>query len=266
MIRLFASGGSQEIDLVGRRAVPELWARTRETAIRLLGKRGYEQAANLLLDTPFELWDGTNSFNDEFSMLYAELQLDRYLQLKDTEHDRDTRLHFQRIAKALEEVDLCVRFIAVSLSERIEPTVVRAPNLATTSESLERALAEVERSLAAGQPAAGVDRIHTALHAYLLGIADANGRDPGDLGLTDLLKVLRQSHPALQPTGPRAADITRILNAFGTVVDALNPLRNRASLAHPADELLPDAEAMLVINAVRTLFHYLEKRLQGSAE
>jgi hypothetical protein len=49
---------------------------------------------------------------------------------------------------------------------------------------------------------------------------------------------------------------------MATIVDALNPLRNKASLAHPTEELLADAEAMLVINAVRTLVHYLEKKMR----
>lgn len=151
----------------------------------------------------------------------------------------------------------------VSLDEEEKPAGVAAPCLATTSETLERALAEVERSLAEGRPAAGVDRVHTAFHAYLRELATSSGIASEDSGIVDLFRWLRQSHPALQAAGPRAADITRILNAMSTVVDALNPLRNKASLAHPTDALLADAEAMLVINTVRTLLQYVEKRVQG---
>ena len=244
---------------------PEGWSRTRETAARLLARRGLQRAADLLRNTPFELWEGKNSFGDEFYVLYAELSLDQYLPLADMERDRGGRLEFRRIAGALDETDAGVRFIAASLSEDSEPTVVPAPSPATTSETLERALAEVERSLAEGRPATGVDRIHTALHAYLRAVAESAGLAAGVAGLTDLVRLLRQSHPALQPTGPRPAEITRILNAVATIVDALNPLRNRASLAHPVEDLLPDAEAMLAINATRTLLHYFEKRLKGSS-
>jgi hypothetical protein len=36
-------------------------------------------------------------------------------------------------------------------------------------------------------------------------------------------------------------------------MDALNPVRNRATVAHPNAELLEKEEAMLVINVARTL-------------
>jgi hypothetical protein len=152
-----------------------------------------------------------------------------------------------------------------ALDEDAEPAGVVAPAPVTTSQTLERALGEVERSLAEGQPATGVDRVHTAFHAYLQELASSIGHDQRDAGIVELFRTLRQSHPALQATGPGAADITRILNAMATVVDALNPVRNRASLAHPAEGLLADAEAMLVINTVRTLLHYFEKRVRGPA-
>lgn len=48
------------------------------------------------------------------------------------------------------------------------------------------------------------------------------------------------------------------------IVDALNPLRNRASLAHPNESLLAEPEAMLVINSVRTLLHYIDSRVHGT--
>jgi len=54
---------------------------------------------------------------------------------------------------------------------------------------------------------------------------------------------------------------TKALNIFSAVVDALNPIRNRMSGAHPNEVLLDEPEAMLVINAIRTLLHYLNARI-----
>jgi hypothetical protein len=48
-------------------------------------------------------------------------------------------------------------------------------------------------------------------------------------------KLLRQSHPALTPDGPRASDVTRVLQAFATSIDAFSTIRNKASLAHAND-------------------------------
>lgn len=44
------------------------------------------------------------------------------------------------------------------------------------------------------------------------------------------------------------------------IIDALNPVRNEKTLAHP-NPLLDEAEAMLAIHAIRTLLHYFDKRL-----
>ena len=61
--------------------------------------------------------------------------------------------------------------------------------------------------------------------------------------------------------GPRAGEIDKVLKALATVLDALQPVRNRASVAHPNKELLAAPEAMLVVNAGRTILHYLDAKL-----
>jgi Abortive infection C-terminus len=38
-------------------------------------------------------------------------------------------------------------------------------------------------------------------------------------------------------------------------------LRNNASVAHPNEALLDEPEAMLAINAARTILHYLDAKL-----
>jgi hypothetical protein len=50
------------------------------------------------------------------------------------------------------------------------------------------------------------------------------------------------------------------MRALANIINVLNPVRNRASVAHPNEMLLEEAEAMLVINSVRTLLHYLNAR------
>lgn len=263
MIRLYDSGGSQEIELLDRRLRPDVWERIREGAVRLLRARGEIEAADLFAGIAFELWNGTNGFRDEFLVLYSVLPLDDYLRVAAMQGDPQARAQFRLVARALGEVEHGVRFIAVSYDETAEPQAVAAPTLASSSDVVERALAEVERLLRDGQAAHSVDRIHTALHAYLKEVARGAGIAVGDdPSITELFKTLRQQHTALQPSGPRAADVTKVMNGMASIVDSLNPIRNRASLAHPAGELLSEPEAMLVVNAVRTLLHFLESKLR----
>jgi hypothetical protein len=82
-----------------------------------------------------------------------------------------------------------------------------------------------------------------------------------DAGIIELYKVLRENHAKLEDLGTRADDLNKILRSFGAVLDALNTLRNRGSLAHPTKFLVGDDEAMLAINAARTILHYLDAKL-----
>ena len=73
-------------------------------------------------------------------------------------------------------------------------------------------------------------------------------------------KALRRVHPAFAGPGIRSDDVDRIVGSMASILDALNPVRNNASVAHPNSELLGDPEARLVINAVRTLLNYFEDK------
>jgi hypothetical protein len=84
-----------------------------------------------------------------------------------------------------------------------------------------------------------------------------NIQPPANATVSNAFKELRKSHPALLATGNRAAEITRILNSFATSIDAFSTLRNHASLAH-VNELLDVPEATATINAMHTIFRYVQ--------
>ena len=48
-------------------------------------------------------------------------------------------------------------------------------------------------------------------------------------------------------------------------MNVLDPIRNRSSFAHPTKGLLEVPEAMLVINAARTILHYLDAKLAAGS-
>jgi hypothetical protein len=97
-----------------------------------------------------------------------------------------------------------------------------------------RALADAENLLRTTGATSGVDRVHTALHGHLLALCDQVGVvTQQDAAMTAIFKALRREHPALQDPGPRRQDIEKVLNAASSIFDALGPVRNRASVAHP---------------------------------
>jgi len=141
---------------------------------------------------------------------------------------------------------------------------VQQPNLKITSQLVDRALADAEQLLKSTGAISGLDRVHTALHGYLRLICrQAHIHHDGEASMTELFKILRESHPAIRDIGHHQNEVTKIIRAMSTILDTLNSLRNRASIAHPNESLLNDPEAMLAINTSRTMFHYIDARLQN---
>jgi len=139
---------------------------------------------------------------------------------------------------------------------------VEQPTLHITSEVVERALQDAQELVRTTGATSGVDRIHTALHGYVREVCNSAGLTvEDDATLTVLFKQIREEHPSFRNLGPRSDDILRVLRALATILDTFNPLRNKASVAHPNLELLPEPEAMLVINAARTIFHYVDEKV-----
>lgn len=140
---------------------------------------------------------------------------------------------------------------------------VETPELRITSDVVRRAISDAETLMQSGGPTSAVDRVHTALHGYLMAACDDQGITYGrDPSILDLFKLLKEQHPRLQALGAHQGPIVQVLRSLGAVMDALNPARNRGSVAHPNEELLDSDEAMLFINAARTVLQYLDVKLE----
>jgi hypothetical protein len=124
-----------------------------------------------------------------------------------------------------------------------------------------RAITDAEALLKTTGATSGVDRIHTAVHGHLIALCKAAGLVyPENASLTAVYKVLREQHPKLTSLGIRASEIDKVLRALSAIMDALQPVRNTASVAHPNDILLERPEALLVINCARTILFYLDAK------
>jgi hypothetical protein len=133
-----------------------------------------------------------------------------------------------------------------------------------TSEVVLRALQDAENLIQTqtSGPTSAVDRVHTVLHGYLIAVCDRAGIAYGERQtMVALLRKLEAEHPQLADLGPRAQDIKTVLNASVSILDALLPVRNQGSMAHPNAELLGEPEARLIINVGRTLLNYLDAKL-----
>ncbi len=140
---------------------------------------------------------------------------------------------------------------------------VDVPKLRISSDVVRRAIGDADTLMESSGPTSAVDRVHTALHGYLKVACDEAGiAYRPDATMLGLFKLLKEQHPRLQALGPHQDAVVQVLRSLGSVMGALNPARNRGSVAHPNSELLDCHEAFLFINAARTILQYLDAKLE----
>lgn len=126
------------------------------------------------------------------------------------------------------------------------------------SSTVMRALGDAKALIGTVDSSSAIDRAHTALHGYLIQLCiDIQVEQSSDLTASKAFKLLRKHHPALQPSGHKSEEVTRVLNSFAASIDAFSTLRNNASLAH-VNELLDIPEATAIVNAMFTVFTYIQ--------
>lgn len=147
-------------------------------------------------------------------------------------------------------------------SKCLDGAAVAQVDLQVSSDAVRRALADVAVLIERSGPISAVDRLHTAMHGYMKALCAALPVRPADdAGINALFKLLREHHPALNQPGPHGETTTKFLRPLMGIMDAMNPARNWGSLAHPNEELLGKDEAMLIVNASRAVFQYLNAKL-----
>ncbi len=148
-------------------------------------------------------------------------------------------------------IETCGHVTAPEIGESITTTVMRA-------------LGDAKALIGTVDSSSAIDRAHTALHGYLVQLCRDNAITlPNDPTASKAFKALREYHPALHPIGHRADEVTRVLNSFAASIDAFSTLRNKASLAH-VNELLDTPEATAIVNAMYTIFRYIQDSVRRS--
>ena len=259
---LYQGPGAGDYEIGAPSRSPEAWARVKTNACRYLRATGATDAASFFEQHNFRPVHATNHFHDEFEMLALEVSMEDYVSFTEWQHRPENRSILSRVVRALEQFGVAIRIVGVDmrLDDAIAP--VAAPELREPSATVERALDDAQNLIATSGPASAVDRVHTALHAYLRDLSRTAGMPATEVEsatIQRLLTWLSANHPRF--AGDRPEEIRRILRAFGAITESLGQFRNHASLAHPNSDLLGDAEAMLAINSVRTIMHYIAEKL-----
>ncbi|MDD4956282.1 MAG: abortive infection family protein [Candidatus Omnitrophica bacterium] len=262
MIYLYSGSGASGFDLKEERMSADEWTALRNNACKLLSAKHGKKASRMLEKFPFELYSGTNFFNDDFFVLYAKIPIDEYVKLQKNNFQNKYKLAFADIAHTLSDFGPYVRHIAIDYLIETGVSLVKTPSLETTSFIVEHALRDAESLVCTSGAPNAIDRVHTAFHGYLKNVCEkAKISYERDTNITAFFKLIRENHPQFEQIRTDA-NIKRVVFSMSAIVDALNHLRNHASIVHPTEKLLPKSEAMLIINTTRTLLHYLDQKLK----
>jgi hypothetical protein len=266
MLQLYSGSGSGEIDLQGSALPDNQWQRLKLSIVKLLRHKGNFESADTLESMQFTVEQATNSFGDEFCVLLATVGFEEYALLGEQIGQPGLQHIYRPIANATTDLlpNVYIRFIAVRLNTNDLPNAVELPSLSITSSTVERALEDADKLIASGQGAtSAIDRVHTAFHGYLNVLCRdaAIAIDPAEK-MTSVFKKLREQHPKLSYHGPRSNEVELVFRGAATIVDAVNTLRNNASVAHPNEAVMPQAEAMFLINLIRSLLHFIEMKVR----
>lgn len=165
------------------------------------------------------------------------------------------------INKLLEKHNVPYRILDNTLQETADYITPPEPSPSAAT-VVARALADAKALIGQSNASSAIDRVHTALHGYIINLCQESGLEIiENITTSKAFKLLRENHPAFDNEGHRSEDVMRVLQAFATSIDSFSTIRNKASLAH-ANILLDEPEATAVVNAMYTIFRYIQDCLQ----
>jgi hypothetical protein len=273
MSRIFLFGNARD-DYAQMPVNPDAWAKYQRNAIRYLRATGASpETMSTLEHLPFSCVEiyAPDRFGDPEPtgdhLLTLRIPVEVFVQIEREHGSWPNRIAEQipQIAYALGKVGCkTVRVVAeVELDAENESLeIIQGAELNTTSETVEHALNQARTLIVSHGAPAALDRVHTVFHAYLKAACEKaqlplRKDKPGIVELLGLLK--RHGVFVFEPELETL--VTQTLRGAQKSVDALETFRNEYSLAHP-QEMLPEPEALLVINLTQAILRYIDTRLQ----
>ena len=123
---------------------------------------------------------------------------------------------------------------------------------------------EVQRYIGEGRFNSGIDRLHTFVTQYLrLLVEKRTAATPSES--VPLHSLMGSYIKSLQASDAPTEMSLRILKTAISTLEALNPIRNDQSLAHPNDRVIGQNEARLIFAYIIALIGYVEE-LERSVE
>lgn len=128
------------------------------------------------------------------------------------------------------------------------------------NETLKLALGDATTLMAQGKYSSSVDRVHTALHGYLRVRLDELNVSYEESDMMPKLFNLLYKKLEQADNDEINGMMLKSLRGASAILDVLNDVRNRYSLAHPNDEIITEYEANFVLGLTKCICDYMDKR------
>jgi hypothetical protein len=252
---------------------PDIWERYRRNAVRYLQARGAKPDILSTLDLPFScewifyIGDFGETSDTQEQVLVLRVPVEVFVEIEREAGNWDHRIaqSIPEAVHALNRVGCNIKYVVaeIELDADNKPIeILNVEELKITSATVEHALSQARTLILSHGAPAALDRIHTVFHGYLkVACENAKIPIPNDRpGIIELLGLLRK-HSVFVFEPELESLVTQTLRGAQKSIDALETFRNNHSLAHPQD-MLPEPEALLVINLTQAILRYIDARLQ----
>ena len=132
-------------------------------------------------------------------------------------------------------------------------------NISSRSITISKAIDDADLFIREGKMDSAVDRIHTALHGYLIELL-AKFKDEFDKeeSLPTLFKNLYTRYKSVILPESIGNRIQTVLRSGSGIINTINELRNNNTIVHPNEQLIQKREAQLVLRLTNALVDYIE--------
>jgi hypothetical protein len=127
------------------------------------------------------------------------------------------------------------------------------------TDAISKAIEDAEMFMSDGKYDSAFDRVHTAFHGYLRKKLDDLGESYEESDTLNQLYNKLHTYVSTNIATDQSGLIRTTLRSASGVINSINELRNRHSLAHPNDSIISVREAKLCVKLVKELSDYIEQ-------
>jgi hypothetical protein len=274
MTRIFLFGSQKIQNFATDPIGADLWEQYRRNALRYLRASGASpDTISTLEHLPFacewimHLDEFEGYFQTDAQVLMLRVPVEVFVAIENEREAWSYRIAqcIPQLVHALNRVGCKIKAVVAEIeldAENKPIEMLQAEELRITSATVEHALRQARTLIVTHGAPAALDRVHTVFHGYLKAACEeAQLAMPNDRpGIIELLGLLRK-HNVFVVEPELEMLVNQTLRGAQKAVDALETFRNEYSLVHP-QEMLPEAEALFVINLTQAMLRYLDARLQ----